>query len=72
MDLEVNKHRVKVHYDKSIHLRRFNEGDLVLLWDQAKELLGAGKFRSMWLGPIQAWKITDNNSKGFSLVNVPN
>ena len=34
--LEVNKHRTKVQYDKSIHPRRFSEGDLVFLWDQAK------------------------------------
>ena len=41
--LEVNKHHVKVQYDISVHLRRFSEGDLVLLWDQSKESLGAGK-----------------------------
>ena len=34
--LEVNKHSVKVQYDKYVHPRRFSEGDLVLLWDQAK------------------------------------
>ena len=34
--LEVNKHRVKVQYDKSVHPRRFSEGDLVLFWDQLK------------------------------------
>ena len=49
--LEVNKCRVKVQYDKSVHLRKFSEGDLVLLWDQAKEPLGAGKFNPMWCGP---------------------
>ena len=27
------------------------EGDLVLLWDQAKEPLGTGKFNPMWHGP---------------------
>ena len=26
MDLEVNKRRVKVQYDKSVHPRRFSEG----------------------------------------------
>ena len=51
MTLEVNKRRVKVQYDKSIHPRRFSEGDLVLLWDQLKEPLGAGKFNPMWRGP---------------------
>ena len=49
--LEVNKRRIKVQYDKSVHPRRFSEGDLVLLWDQAKEPLGAGKFNPMWHGP---------------------
>ena len=49
--LEVNQSCVKVQYNKSIHSRRFSEGDLVLLWDQAKEPLGAGKFNAMWCGP---------------------
>ena len=31
----VNKCHFKVQYDKSIRPRRFSEGDLVLLWDQA-------------------------------------
>ena len=51
MALEVNKHRVKVQYDKYVRSRKFSEGDLVLLWDQAKETLGVGKFNSMWHGP---------------------
>ena len=51
MALEVNKHRVKVQYDKSVHPLKFSEGDLVFLWDQAKEPLGAGKFNPMWHGP---------------------
>ena len=51
MSLEVNKHRVKVQYDKSVHPRKFSEGDLVLLWDQAKEPLGVGNFNPMWHRP---------------------
>ena len=51
VDLEVNECRVKVQYDKFVCPRRFCEGDLVLLWDQAKEPLGVGKFNSMWHGP---------------------
>ena len=51
MDIEVKKRRVKVQYDEFVHLRRFSEGDLVLLWDQAKEPLGEGKFNPMWHGP---------------------
>ena len=46
--LEVNKHCVKVQYDKSVCPRNFIEGDLVLLYDQASEPLGAGKFKPMW------------------------
>ena len=45
--LEVNKHRFKVQYDNPVHPRRFSEGDLVLLWDQDKEPLGARKFNPM-------------------------
>ena len=30
---------------------RFNEGYLVLLWEQMKEPLRAGKFNPMWRGP---------------------
>ena len=51
MALEVNK--CQVQYDKSVHPRRFSEGDLVLLWDQAKEPLGAWKVNPMWHGPYE-------------------
>ena len=46
----VNKRHVKVQYDKFVRPRRFSEGDLVLLQDQAKEPLGEGKFNPMWHG----------------------
>ena len=29
----------------------FSEGDLVLVYDQANDKLGAGKFEPMWHGP---------------------
>ena len=51
MALEVNKRCIKVQYDNSVHLRKFSEGELVLLWDQAKEPLVGGKFNPMWHGP---------------------
>ena len=60
--LEVNKCRVKVQYDKSIHPRNFSEGDLVLLWDQAKEPLGAGKFNPMWHGPCVVKRVLEKGS----------
>ena len=49
--LQINKCHTKVQYNKSVCPRRFSAGDLVLLWDQAKEPLGAGKFNPMWHGP---------------------
>ena len=49
--LEVNKHHVKAQYDKTFCPQNFSEGDLVLLYDQASELLWAEKFNPMWHGP---------------------
>ena len=60
--LEVNKHRVKVQYDKSVHPRRFSEGDLVLLWDQPKEPLEAGNFNPMWHGPYVIKRVLDKGT----------
>ena len=54
---EAHKNRVKNQYDKSVKPRIFSEGELVLLWDHDKEPLGAGKFRSMWLGPYVVSKV---------------
>ena len=51
MALEVNKHHVKVQYNKFVHPRNFSDGDLVLLWDHTKEPLGAGKINPMCHGP---------------------
>ena len=49
--IEVNKRCVKFQYDKYVCPRLYVEGDLVLLYDQAKELLGSGKFKPMCHGP---------------------
>ena len=48
---EHNKH-IKAQYDKSIQPHIFNEGDLVLTYDQKHDKLGKGKFESMWYGPF--------------------
>ena len=48
--IEANKICVKVQYNKSVYPRLYIEGDLVLLYDQAKEPLGAGKFKPMLHG----------------------
>ena len=62
MALEVNKCHVKLQYDKYVHSRRFSEGDLVLLWDQAKEPLGVGKFNPMWNGPYVVKHVLEKGS----------
>jgi hypothetical protein len=49
--IEANKKCVKVQYEKYVFPQLYAEGDLVLLYDQAKEPLGGGKFKSMWDGP---------------------
>ena len=54
---QAHKNRVKIQYGKSVKPWIFSEGELVLLWDQDKEPLGAGKFRSMWLGPYVVSKL---------------
>ena len=54
---EAHKNRAKNQYDKSVKPRIFFEGETIFLWDQDKELLGAGKFRSMWLGPYVMSKV---------------
>ena len=62
MTLEVNKHRVKAQYDKSVCPRVFSEGDLVLLWDQSKEPLGEGKFNPMWRGPYMVKRVLEKGA----------
>ena len=50
--IEAQKKRVKAQYDKHVKPRIFFEGDLVLLYEQDRDLLGAEKFEPMWLGPL--------------------
>ena len=59
---QAHKNRVKSQYDKSVKPRIFSEGELVLLWDQDKEPLGAGKFRSMGLGPYIVSKVLNKGT----------
>ena len=64
---QAHKNRVKSQYDKMVKPRVFSKGELVLLWDQDKEPLGAGKFKAMWLGPYVVSKVL---SKGtYELVD---
>jgi hypothetical protein len=49
--IETQKKHVKSQYDKHVKPRVFSKGDLVLLYEQDRDLLGAGKFEVMWCGP---------------------
>ena len=46
-----NKCCFNAQYDKYVRPHRYSEGDLVFLYDQASEPLGAGKFNPMFNGP---------------------
>ena len=48
---ETHAKRMKAQYDRSVTPRNFLEGDLILIYDQANDKLGAGKFERMWHGP---------------------
>eukprot|EP00253_Pinus_taeda_P022371 PITA_22371 len=45
--IETHAKRIKAQYDRNITPRNFSEGDLVLLYDQANDKLGAEKFVPM-------------------------
>ena len=54
--------RIKAQYDKFIQDRVFNEGDLVLTYDQRYDKLGKGKFESMWYGPFIISKVFEKGA----------
>ena len=45
---EAHKRQMKYQYDRTIKPHSFNEGDMVLNYDQKHDKMGAGKFESMW------------------------
>eukprot|EP00253_Pinus_taeda_P006373 PITA_06373 len=49
--IEAQNKRVKTHFNQIVTPRSFIEGDIVLLYNQANDKLGAGKFEPMWHGP---------------------
>ena len=49
--IEAQKKWVKSHLDQSVSPRAFSKGDLVLLYDQANDNVGARKFKPMWHRP---------------------
>jgi hypothetical protein len=48
--IETQKKCVKSQYDKYVKPHAFSKGNLVLLYEQDCDLLGAGKFEVVWRG----------------------
>ena len=59
---EAHKRRMKVQYDRTFQPRSFDEGDLVLTYDQKHDKMGAGKFDSMWHGPYIISHVLENGA----------
>ena len=60
--IEAQKKQVKAHFDQSISPCSFIEGDLFLLYDQAHDKLGAGKFQPMWHGLYIVKRVLHNGA----------
>ena len=59
---EAHKKCVKAQYDKSVQPCAFNEGDLVLTYDQRHDKLRKGKFESMWYSPFIISKVLEKGA----------
>ena len=60
---EAHKKCIKVQYDKSIQPHAFNEGDLVLTYDQRYDKLGKVKFESMYYKPFVISKVLEKRAQ---------
>jgi hypothetical protein len=60
--IEAQKKRVKAQYDKHVKPRVFSKGDLVLLYEQDRDMLGAGKFKAMWRGPYIVRRVLEKGA----------
>ena len=40
-----------MQYDKNVKPRVFSKCDLILIYDQESDKIGAGKFEPLWMGP---------------------
>jgi len=64
---ETHKKHVKAQYERNVHPHSFEQGDLVLTYDQRYETLGKGKSESMWHGPYVIRKVLEKGA--YELVN---
>jgi hypothetical protein len=66
--IETQKKCVKSQYDKHVKPCVFSEGDLVLLYEQDHDLLGAKKFEAMWRGPYIVKRVLEKGA--YELVGL--
>ena len=59
---EAHKKSVKEKYGKSVQPHVFNEGDIVLTYDQRHDKIGNGKFESMWYSPFIVSKVLEKEA----------
>ena len=62
LSIESHNKCIKFQYDKSFQPCVFNEGDLVLTYDQKHDKLGKGKFESMWYGTYVVSKVLEKGA----------
>ena len=60
--IEAQKKWVKVHFDQTVSSSTFVEGDLFLLYDQAHDNLGVGRFKPMWHRPYIIKRFLQNRA----------
>jgi hypothetical protein len=60
--IETQKKRLKSQYDKHVKPRVFSEGDLVFLYEQDRDILGAEKFEAMWRGPYIVRRVLEKGA----------
>jgi hypothetical protein len=65
--IEAQKKRVKAQYDKHVKPHVFSKGDLVPLYEQDQDMLGAGKFEPMWRGPYIVRRVLEK--RAYELVD---
>ena len=59
---EAHKKCIKAQYDKSIQPHVFNEGDMVLTYDQKHDKIVKGKLESMRYGPYIVSKVLEKGA----------
>jgi hypothetical protein len=60
--IETQKKPVIYQYDKYVKPHVFSEGDLVLIYEQDRDLLGAGKFEAMWRVPYIVKRVLEKGA----------